>query len=58
MLGVRRPRVSLTAGMLQAAGLIRYTRGRVSIVDRPRLEEAACDCYRIVRDEYAAFRNS
>jgi CRP-like cAMP-binding protein len=52
MLGVRRPTVSLTAGMLQSAGLIRYTRGNITIVDRPALEDAACECYAIVRDEF------
>jgi CRP-like cAMP-binding protein len=55
MLGVRRPTVSLTAGILQAAGLITYTRGRVRIVDREQLEQSACDCYAIVRDEFARF---
>jgi CRP-like cAMP-binding protein len=52
MLGVRRPTVSLTAGLLQSAGLIRYTRGQVSILDRERLAAVACDCYRVVNDEY------
>jgi len=52
MLGVRRPTVSLTAGVLQSAGVIRYTRGIVTIVDRERLLEVACDCYQIVRREF------
>ena len=52
MLGVRRATVSLTAGALQAAGLIGYRRGAVSITDRPGLEEVACDCYRTVRAEF------
>jgi len=52
MLGVRRAGVTVAAGMLQRAGLIRYTRGRVSIVDRAGLEGAACDCYGIVRDQF------
>ena len=51
MLGVRRPTVSQTARNLQTAGLISYTRGTVTITDRARLIEAACDCYQIVRDE-------
>jgi len=51
MLGVRRPSVTVAAGMLQKAGLIRYVRGRVSIVDRAGLEAAACECYRIVKKE-------
>jgi CRP-like cAMP-binding protein len=52
MLGVRRPTVSVTAGVLQTAGLIRYTRGTITVTDRQRLAEAACDCYRVVRDEF------
>jgi CRP-like cAMP-binding protein len=53
MLGVRRQSVSEAASRLQAEGLIRYSRGIVSIVDRPALEEVACSCYRIVRAEFA-----
>jgi len=45
MLGTRRSSVTLAAGILQKAGLISYTRGNVVIVDRPKLEEAACECY-------------
>ena len=50
MLGVRREGVSLAASALQAAGLIRRTRGRVAVLDRPGLEAVACGCYRTVRD--------
>jgi hypothetical protein len=39
--------------MLQHAGLIRYSRGRVTILDRERLEEASCECYRVVREQHA-----
>jgi CRP-like cAMP-binding protein len=53
MLGVRRASVTVAAGMLQQAGLIRYSRGKITIVDRPRLEAASCECYRTVRDRYA-----
>jgi CRP-like cAMP-binding protein len=52
MLGVRRPSVTIAAGILQKAGLIAYRRGHVTIVDRGRLEEGACECYRVVKDEY------
>jgi Mn-dependent DtxR family transcriptional regulator len=52
MLGVRRPSVSVAAGILQRAGFIRYARGRVAIVDRDGLENASCECYRIIRTEF------
>jgi CRP-like cAMP-binding protein len=52
MLGVRRGTVSLTAGVLQQAGIIRYTRGRITVLDPDALHEAACDCYDIVQAEY------
>jgi len=46
MLGAARPTVTIVAGMLQKAGLIRYRRGTVTIVDRKKLESASCECYR------------
>jgi CRP-like cAMP-binding protein len=46
MLGATRPTVTVVAGTLQKAGLIRYHRGRVTILDRERLEAASCECYR------------
>ncbi|WP_431271462.1 Crp/Fnr family transcriptional regulator [Dankookia sp. P2] len=52
MLGVRRAGVTVAAGALQRAGLIRYERGRMTITDRDGLEAGACDCYPIVRREY------
>jgi len=52
MLGVRRPSVTVAAGLLQKAGLIAYQRGRIRIVDRPGLEQDACECYETVRHEF------
>lgn len=49
MLGTRRSSVTVAAGILQKARLISHTRGDVEIVDRPRLEEAACECYALMR---------
>ena len=49
MLGTRRSSVTVAAGILQKAGLISYTRGNVTILNRQKLEEAACDCYGIVQ---------
>jgi CRP-like cAMP-binding protein len=51
MLGSRRATVTLSAGILQAAGLIRYHRGHVSILDREGLESVACECYGSIRRE-------
>jgi len=52
MLGVRRPTVNIAGTALQKAGLIRYSRGRITIVDRKRLEGAACECYAAIRREF------
>ena len=56
MLGVHRPAVSLAAGALQKAGIIRYSRGTIRIVDRSALEAAACGCYERGRRAYARAR--
>jgi len=52
MLGVRRGTVSLTAGALQEAGVISYSRGRITVLDAEALHERACDCYDIVQAEF------
>ena len=52
MLGVRREGVTEGALKLQAAGLIRYARGRISILDRAGLEKRTCECYAVVKKEY------
>jgi CRP-like cAMP-binding protein len=52
MLGVRRAGVTVAAGMLQRLGLIAYSRGRVTVLDRAGLEEASCQCYGIVRAHF------
>lgn len=53
MLGVRRATVTEAAGELQRRGLIDYTRGRITVVDRPGLERAACECYGVISAEFA-----
>jgi CRP-like cAMP-binding protein len=52
MLGVRREGVTEAAGKLQSAGLIHYSRGRITVLDRPGLEARACECYRVVKTEF------
>jgi CRP-like cAMP-binding protein len=53
MLGVRREGVTESASKLQRAGLIRYTRGHISVLDRAGLERRTCECYAAVKKEYA-----
>jgi CRP-like cAMP-binding protein len=52
MLGVRREGVTAAASKLQAAGLIHYSRGKIIVLDRPRLEQRVCECYGVVKKEY------
>lgn len=52
MLGVRREGVTEAALKLQQAGLIKYARGHISILDRPGLERRTCECYQVVKTEY------
>lgn len=63
MIGARRPTVNLVLRDLRRAGLIRHARGQVAIADRAALEEAACPCYRLIREAHdrlfpGAFRSS
>jgi CRP-like cAMP-binding protein len=58
MLGVARTGVTMTAGALQRSGLIRYSRGRITILDRDALSDASCECYRIVKQEFDQFLKS
>jgi Mn-dependent DtxR family transcriptional regulator len=53
MLGVRRVGITAAAGTLQRLGLIEYTRGEMTVLDRPGLERAACTCYAADRHSYA-----
>jgi CRP-like cAMP-binding protein len=55
MLGVRRATVTIAAGMLQKAGLIRYRRGWIGVLDPAGLESAACECSAVIRSEYERF---
>jgi CRP-like cAMP-binding protein len=57
MLGVRRPTVSEIASKMQADGLITYTRGDLTILDRRRLTKIACSCYEILKAEFDAIPN-
>jgi len=52
MLGVRREGVTEAAGHLQAAGLIRYARGKITVIDRSGLEARCCECYQVVKTEF------
>ena len=52
MLGVRREGVTVAAGQLQDAGAISYVRGHIRILDRRKLEETVCECYKVVKDEF------
>jgi CRP-like cAMP-binding protein len=51
MLGVRREGVTEAAGRLQSAGLISYSRGHITVLDRPKLEARTCECYAVVKKE-------
>ena len=53
MLGVRRATVNVATGMLKKAGFIRYVRGKITVIDRPGLESASCECYRAIVQAYA-----
>ena len=52
ILGVRREGVTEAAGKLQTAGLIHYSRGHITVLDRPRLEAQCCECYQVVKKEF------
>ncbi|HEY9769743.1 MAG TPA: Crp/Fnr family transcriptional regulator [Coleofasciculaceae cyanobacterium] len=52
MLGTRRSGVTVAAGILQQAGMIRYSRGKIIILEQKKLEKTACECYRLVQNEF------
>ena len=56
MLGTRRSSVTVAAGILEVAGLITNARGKIDIVDRSKLEKAACECYQIMRTQLGEWR--
>jgi CRP-like cAMP-binding protein len=55
MIGARRPTVSIVSGTLQKAGLIRVSRGRITMLDRAGMEEATCECYWVIRRAFDIF---
>ena len=55
MLGTRRSSVTITAGLLQTAGVIEYKRGKIHILDRQKLEDSACECYEVVRSQLETY---
>jgi CRP-like cAMP-binding protein len=57
MLGVRREGVTLAARKLQKLGVIRYTRGRITVLDRTKLEKLSCECYAVVKQETERLRS-
>jgi CRP-like cAMP-binding protein len=57
MLGTRRASVTIAAGILQKAGLITYRRGNVKIEKRAELENAACECYRVINKQLKIWNN-
>ena len=57
MLGVRREGVTTAAGKLQALGAIKYARGRITVLDRPKLEALSCECYAVVKQETDRLRS-
>ena len=57
MLGVRREGVTAAAGRLQKARVIRYVRGHITVIDRPKLETLSCECYAVVKTETDRLRS-
>ncbi|MDQ3815022.1 MAG: Crp/Fnr family transcriptional regulator [Armatimonadota bacterium] len=58
MLGLRRVSVTVAAGVLREAGLIRYSRGDLTVINRARLEACACDCYAVIHDQFKSLYQS
>jgi CRP-like cAMP-binding protein len=52
MLGAHRPSISVAAAVLQKAGVVRYVRGQITVLDRAGLEAASCECYGVVREQF------
>lgn len=57
MLGSSRVSMTMAAGNLQELGFIKYSRGRITILDRKGLEKYACECYKRIAEEYGRFKD-
>ena len=58
MLGIRRSGVTVAATSLQQAGVIRYSRGKITVLDREKLKSTACECYNIIKNEFSRLLGS
>ena len=58
MLGIRRSGVTVAATSLQQAGMIRYSRGRITVIDREKMKLVACECYDVINNEFSRLLGS
>jgi hypothetical protein len=58
MLGTRRSGITVAATNLQQAGIIRYSRGKITVLDRDKLKSTACECYSVIKEEFSRLLGS